>query len=271
MWILIVILVCLVIFLFWFAKHRKKICVSQINLITGAPKTGKTLCALYLAHKDYKKRLFRWKIKSFFQKFFKKQISEKPLFYSNIPVKFPYVELTPDLLLRKKRFSFDSVIFIDEAYLVADSMSFGVEAIDDALSYFYKLIGHELHGGSLFVDTQSVKDCHYSIKRCATTYLFIESKQNYPFFLRLNCREIINSDEVSIYNTSNCDVKDDPSFHILLIPKKYYKYYDCYALSKLTDNLEVEDNVIDTCDGLKTDVILSIKQIVKSEKLKNKQ
>lgn len=269
---LILILIVVGIFLFFYInKKTKKLTISQVNLITGAPKTGKSLLCVCLSCRDHKKRHRKWRVKSFFQKLFKKPVSEEPLLYSNIPLKCPYVPLTKELLLRQKRFNYDSTIFIDEAYLVADSMSFGCEDVDDALSYFVKLIGHELHGGALFYDTQNVKDCHYAFKRCSTTYLYIRDKKKYPFFMRLNTREIFNTEEVPIQNITQEDAQLDPAVKTILVPKKYFKYYDCYALSKLTDNLPVANNVIEKTESLKTSEILSLKKFIKEEKQKNKK
>lgn len=247
--------------------------VNQVNLITGAPKTGKTLTALYLAKQDFNKRVFKTKFKNFFRRLFRKDLIEMPLFYSTIPVSFPYVPLTEDILMRVTRPRFNSVIFIDEAYLVADSMSFKDDGVNESLSLFNKLIGHEMHGGSLWYNTQNVHDCHFAMKRVATTYLFLQSKQNYPFFMRINCRELINSEEVAVQNTTDKDVQDDPSFHTLMIPKTYFKKYDCYAYSILTDYLPVEENVV-KCQNLKTGKVISMKNIIeqrKKEKINNEK
>ena len=50
------------------------------------------------------------------------------------------------------------------------------------LSLFNKLIAHETRGGAIYYDTQSILDSHYSIKRVASTYLFIQKNINFFLF-----------------------------------------------------------------------------------------
>lgn len=259
---MIILIVVLIIFLIFFIKYqrsKKKIVVQQVNVVTGAPKTCKSLLTLYLARKDYKKRLFRTKLYNFFHS--AKKQKELPLFYSTIPVKFPHVILTEEMLLRKVRFRYNSVIFVDEAYLVADSESFKDSEVNESLSLFNKLIGHELRGGSVFYNSQNIHDLHFAIKRVATNYIYIDSKRGFPFFMNIHCRELVNSDEVSLTNVTYDDPKHDPSFRRLLIPKRYFKLYDCYCYSKLTDNLPIGEEIVDykKLPDLKTSYVCNIK------------
>ena len=66
-----------------------------------------------------------------------------------------YVPLTDDLLLRKKRFVYGSVIYVQEASLVADSQLIRDMDINERLMLFNKLIGHETKGGVIIYDTHS--------------------------------------------------------------------------------------------------------------------
>lgn len=268
----VIILIALLVLMFYINHKRKKITISQVNLITGAPKTCKSFVSVNLAVKHHKKQVFKTKFNNFFRKLFKKPLLEIPLLYSNIPLGVPHVLLTEELILREHRFRYNSTILIDEGYLVADSMTIKDDEINERLSYFIKLIGHEMKGGALFINTQNVHDLHFSLKRCATTYLFLTKKKSYPFFMNIQCRELVNSDEVPIFNTASDDIESDPSFHNLIIPKKYFKYYDCYAYSCLTDDKPVNDNVvIPDKKNLKTDVTLSIKKILKERKNNDKK
>lgn len=103
-------------------KKIKRLKLDCITLVVGAPKTGKTTIQVYLAIKDNKKRRFKTKFKNLFRA--KKKKQELPLLYSNIPLKYPHVRLTKELLLRKERFVYNSTILISETSLVADSMSY---------------------------------------------------------------------------------------------------------------------------------------------------
>lgn len=128
--ILIIAIVAFLLYKFIFSKLKLPK-IGAITLFTGGVKTGKSAVSLYFAIKTYKRTLFRWKLSCFFVKFLNaflpksKQISlpEEPLFYSTIPVaNMKFVLLTREHFLRKVRFNFKSVVFIDEASLVADSM-----------------------------------------------------------------------------------------------------------------------------------------------------
>ena len=79
-----------------------------------------------------------------------------PLIYSNVPLAMPYVPLTDDLLLRKKRFVYGSVIYVQEASLVADSQLIRDMDVNERLMLFNKLIGHETKGGVIIYDTQCI-------------------------------------------------------------------------------------------------------------------
>lgn len=240
--LILLLLICAGILILYFkAKDRFKVYVpGTVNVITGAPKTCKSALTLHLALKDYRSRYIHyWIAKNIF---FKKNL-EKPLFYSNIPLaNVHYVPLSNDLLLRKTRFAYGSVIFIDEFYLIADSQMYKDNEINVNLSLLMKLIGHETHGGSVWLNTQNRSDLHYSVKRCCLSYIYIFKKQSIPFFMTLSARELLNSEELDITNTIQDDPQHDLSFRRFFIPKSIFKKYDPYSYSLLTDNLNVDTN-----------------------------
>lgn len=96
--LIFIILILFGLLLWYLNKRRKKLVIQTVNVITGAPKTGKTLLAVKIAIKEVKKR----RLKTYVYNFFHKNKRELPLLYTNAPVKYPYVKLTEDLLLRKK-------------------------------------------------------------------------------------------------------------------------------------------------------------------------
>ena len=259
-----IILILFGLLLWYLNRRRKKLVIQTVNVITGAPKTGKTLLAVKIAIKEVKKR----RLKTYIYNFFHKNKRELPLLYTNAPIKYPYVKLTEDLLLRRKRFNYRSVILIQEAYNVADSMSYNDLITNDNLSLLTKLIGHETRGGCMILETQNVHDLHFAFKRCATSYIYIMSNKKIPFFINLKCRELINSDEVHIVNTSSDDIQDDPSFHNLWIGKWWFKKYDCYCYSALTDYLEVDNNVITDFSNLKTTELIRLGKVNASSYMK---
>ena len=127
-------------------------------LVTGGVKTGKTTLSVRLVYKTWKKQVFKVRIQNAlitvfkFLKFKKFKDMEKkplPLIYSNIPIDIPYVPLTEKLIKREERFVYGSVIYVCESSLLADSMSFKDEYVNEQLLMLNKLIGHDLWGGAV--------------------------------------------------------------------------------------------------------------------------
>lgn len=272
----IIILAVLCVVLFLVLKIYKKFKVPKVGclaLVTGGVKTGKSTFAVYLAYVNYKRTHRRWKIRSYFQNIFRMEIDEEPLLYSNVPLSIPYVQITKDILTRKKRVRYGSVIYVNEASLVADSHLFRDDVLNEELLLFNKLIGHESKGGLLIYDTQCIGDLHFSIKRCVSEYFYIHHlAKHFPFVLCANVREERYSDDNSSINTYNEDVES--SLKRVLIPKRVWKYFDAYCFSHLTDSCPVEDTVV--CGdpkNLKAKEIVSFRnwKTLKTSEVKNEQ
>lgn len=158
--IIIAIVVLLIFILFkWSFKIPK--CGNMV-LITGGIKTGKTMLSVRMVYKKWKQQVFKAKAFNFFKKYFswlvpklkKQEKKEMPLVYSNVPLGIPYVPLTTDLIMRKDRFVYGSVIYMCESSLVADSMTFKSDFVNENVNLFAKLIAHSTKGGYLILDTQ---------------------------------------------------------------------------------------------------------------------
>ena len=268
--IIVVVCVLIIILTCFYFKLRKLPKFGSLVLINGGVKTGKTTFCVYSAYRKYKHNLFIWKIKTFFIKFFKKlkikkfvnvEFPEKPLFYSNIPVKFPYSPVTNEILRRVKRVNFKSVIFLDEASLIADSMSYGDKLTDEQLLLFCKLIGHETHGGSLFINTQSVSDLHHAFKKCIDSYYYVHHTNKFiPFFLVMWVRELKYSyDNLNSVNVFNSDVED--TLKMCIVPKKIWKKFDQFAFSRFTDNCPVDNSERIAVD-MKVDEFVSFRKFL---------
>ena len=142
----------------WYKKTFKKVDIPCVAMITGAPKTAKSTLAIYLAYKEFKKARLKVAIKNIFNKLTRKPLLEKPLFYSNIPlnIKEGYTPVTKELLTAQSKFVEYSVVYLGEVSLIADSMSYKNDEINEQLLLFNKLFGHRV-GGKLFYDTQDKK------------------------------------------------------------------------------------------------------------------
>lgn len=254
--IIVAIIVVAIIFLFFLYRNNfKKICTGAITLITGGVKTGKSLLSVELACREYKKVHRIWWFKT---RILKEKI-EEPLFYTNVVISFknwrnsnyfsdikrkPHkldkniMCITREMLLREERLAYKSVVYIQESSLCADSQEFTEKTRNCTLSLFNKLFGHETKGGKLFYDTQSPKDNHYSIKRVVSTFQFIQKSRNFILFRVLYIREMVNSELAEgVQNNVNEDI--DFSVRKYIIWRWWYKKYDRYYFSYITDNLEV--------------------------------
>ena len=219
----------------------KRLKVECVMLINGAVKTGKSTLSVHLAYKHYKKNLRRYYIRKFLGK-----KEEKPLFYSNIPLKFDFVPVNNDILTRKVRIPYGSVMYLGEFSLVADNMFYKTGSIlqNETLMLFIKLFGHETGGkGKLFIDTQAVGDLPVSVRRCLSRYLYIERSIKWvPFIIIMKVRELMFSEDNSTINTFNSDIEDNCK--VLIISKRIWKKFDYCCYSCFTDDLDVSDNSI---------------------------
>lgn len=225
-------------------RKFKKPKISCMALVTGGVKAGKSTFSCALALSKYKSQVRKVRFANFFRRIFRKELFEKPLLYSNVPLKCEYVPLTDDLLLRQQRFVYRSVIYAQEASLIADSQLIKNLDINQRLLLFNKLIGHETKGGYLIYDTQSINDNHYSIKRCISEYFYIHDTIKWiPFVLLCHVRELRYSDDGQEINVYEGDVEE--SMRTVLVSKRIWKMFDAYCYSVLTDHLPVASDVVE--------------------------
>ena len=238
------IIIILVVILFIYIKIKFRLPPTTCTcLVTGAVKTGKTaLCVHMATHQIRKQRLkyyFKKYVLSFilFWKHNKLWNIEKPYLYSNIPLKDKaYKPITQEHLLREKRFEYESVIYLCECSLIADSQDYKREELNTNLLLFCKLIGHETKGGYLYYDTQSIQDLHYSAKRTLNDYIYITKTIKWiPFVILQKIRvERYQDTAANVYTE---DTEDTGKW--LLYSKRVWKKYDRYCYSVLTDDKPV--------------------------------
>jgi len=252
-YVLYVILIVIAVILLYvlYRKNFKNLKVPSVCLITGGVKTGKSLLSVKLSVKDYRHRHRVWWVKSHLRSK-KKPPLEEPLFYTNTFISFyshvpkwkkcklEEYKLNKNIkmmelkhLLRMKRFAYGSVLYVNESSLMADSQDFNNPKRNAELSMFNKLIAHETKGGALYYDTQSPLDNHYSIKRVMSTFFFIQKSLNLWLFRILYVREMASTDIAE--NNFIDDI--DTTTRKVLIGRWWYKRYDRYYYSYLTDKL----------------------------------
>lgn len=242
------------------SKHFKVPKIACVSLTTGGVKSGKSTFSVYLAISTYKRIHRRWKVRKLFQTLFNKPIDEEPLLYSNIPLSVPYVPITLELLQRKIRPRYGSVAYVNEASLLCDQMLFKDDELNERLTLFNKLFGHETCGGYLVYDTQCIGDVHYAVKRSLSNYFYVHHlEKRIPFFLVAKVREERYSDDKgTITNTYSEDVEEN--LKTVIIPKSVWKKFDAYCFSVLTDSLPVSDSVIKGTTDLKAHDIVSFRK-----------
>lgn len=270
---LIIILAILIFIIAKIKKHFKLPHLNALNLVVGELKGGKSITSVTLSIGELHYRQFIVKIKNFIRKLFGFSTFEVPLLYSNIPLNCNYVPLTRELFLRTKRFAYGSVVLIDELSFVADKMLFkcttkdgDTEDVQVSCKLFFKLFGHETAGhsavghGILIANTQSVSDCSKDVRACLGRVFYIEKISSpfwLPFFAICSLREERYTEDGTTINSYNEDL--ELSMRKFLFPKRRFSYYDSACYSLLTDNLEVEDNIVNgkLLPHLKTNKIVS--------------
>lgn len=232
----LIILVAFIVFL-WLFKIPKIGCTC---MVTGAVKAGKSTFAVRACLKKHKRALLAWRIRYVFWwclgKYLKKGEPEKPYLYSNIPLRYKYYRpLKRDLLMREERVPYKSVAYLGEFSLIADSMAYKDAILNEELLLWNKLWGHMSKGGTLVTDTQSVEDCHYSVKRCLAQYYYVHHMVKLPWpipFVIMYLRECrYSADSTNVYAE---DVEE--TLKRVLVPKRTWRVFDSYCYSVLTDD-----------------------------------
>lgn len=257
---LLLILGVVTFFVWRFLARFKSPKCAALTFVNGGVKTGKTAFALHLAYSNYKRSHRAWKVQCFFAKLFRKDKPEEPFFYSNIPVAFPYVPLTKAHLLRQVRFNYGSTVFVSEFSLLADKNLFKFLSPDElkSVSLFFKLFGHETKGGKFFSDSQALGDICIEFRRNIAQYFYVHHLEKHvPFLLFFKVREERYSEDNSVMSMYDEDTEE--SLKTVMTSKRLWKLYDQYCYSVLTDNLPVDNSVVDgaTLPDLKARYIVS--------------
>lgn len=219
----------------FFHKHRLPP-MSDVTLVSGGVKCGKTSFAVWVAVYNHFTRFIGVKIHNFFHR---KKLREMPFLYTNIPLRYKWArKLTIELLTRKERFAYGSIVYVNEASLLADSLMYKDQDFNDALTLFNKLFGHETLGGLLIYDTQNLADCHFSIKRCLSEYVYLNGKRKRFGMLFLNYRRMKMSGMNDCVDVNVFDGKEE-EIPFCIVPTFIWKIVDCFAFSALTDDLPV--------------------------------
>lgn len=274
-WFWLLVIVAGSFFVLWLYFRFFKIPkIKNIVFVDGSLGSGKSFYSVYLAIRLYKRSMRRYRIAKVVLPMFKflpavkrsLEGLEEPLLYSNILLRnVKFTPLTKDLLFRQNyRFAYKSVVLIDEMSLMADQFCYRDRIASERLSNFFKLFRHETKGGWMVINSQSTSDLHYSIKYVLSDYLYLHHMNaKFPFFAGIAVQEMAycgDKDGSTIVNARLGDIED--ALRWVIVPKRYFKYYDTYALSIFTDMLGVYriDDYRTKEDSLKSGVLLSFKE-----------
>ena len=103
-----------------------------------------------------------------------------------------------------------------------------------------------------------------AMRRASSEYFYVHSLVKWiPFFLIATVREERYSEDGSSVNVYNEDIED--CLKRVIISKRVWKWFDCYCYSIMTDDLPVENNVIEV-QSLKADKVVSFNPLHAYEK-----
>ena len=258
--IFILLCCCLFWFLWKFVLSKfKSLKIGNLVLVVGGVKTGKSTLSVYMTIFWYKARIFVLKFKNFFLKLFKKQLYKLPVIYSNVPLNVDYVPLTREMLLGEERGIPGSIVYLQEASLLADSQLIKDKDLNNALLKFFKLCGH--YGLTVICDTQSTSDLHYSVKRSLSQIFYVRHTTKWiPFFIIVELIEYMYSEDGSIIFSQNADT--DELVKRVIIPKSIWKKFDSRTYRGLIENKPpVHNSVVKkgTLSDLKAHRIISFR------------
>lgn len=256
----LILLVCFLLYLFiHYLFHTYRF--GTVNMINGGVKCGKTGLAVYKSISSHKLELALYYIHKYFFdwlhiikliKFRKQRINvilsrEKPLLYSNIPLRYKYyVPLTTAVIKRENRINYKSITLLSECSLVINSQNYTSALLNEEVELFIKLYGHMTRGGKLFIETQALSDNHYSIKRSIDNTCWIERMIKFiPFVIIWRVRKMVISDEKNVTNAFTESPDETCKTIICLSKHSLYKTYDRYCYSVFTDSKSISNNFID--------------------------
>lgn len=289
----LIIIACVLILFIVTWSNYKCIKAGNLTMICGGVKTGKSQLSVREVFRRYNCARAGWKFKMLKYKLTSKKKKEKynlippeePLLYSNVPIgKKGFSHLVPlsyELLTCQQRFAYKSVIYICEASLVNNCMDIKDEDVNDVLQKLYKLIAHETQGGYMYIDTQNPLDVHFGPKRSLSTYYHIYKRTpiklfGYEFFSIIHLREMMlnagdKSEEVKNEDPQDAQHEGTKGTYWHIIGRKWFKYYDRYCYSALTDHLPVANNTVTVGNCKKAKNVLQIKNYIRLKKQLEKE
>lgn len=226
--------------------RSKKFPLDTVICLTGGLGTGKTLIAVDRAIKEYRKRLFMWRIGLYNKRkglmVIKK--AEMPKLYSNIPVLLkrpiyisrkliPYKEyfsevLTYEHILLLDRIPEYSVVLIDEVGQVADQYQYDNPFVMQNIQEFIRFFRHYVDGKLILTDQSSSNIVVAVRRRINKIYNLYDFKRNWLFFYKVKVQELFISEDV--ITTVEQNIQKLNEFFYGVLPLRWLRFLDITKL-----------------------------------------
>jgi hypothetical protein len=189
---------------------QKQVPNNTITAFTGSLGSGKTFMAVKYAIKDYRNKMISYYLKKYIPFLPIPKFTEKPEFYSNIPVRVWFNQwakmLTYEHLTLATRIQENSTIIIDELGHFASQYQYDHPFVQQYLQEFIRFFRHYVNG-RIYLTDQSSSNIVVSIRRRINQIYNLSNFSRYfVFFYRVNVSEIhITEDIMNIQNTTTID------------------------------------------------------------------
>lgn len=224
-WLIIIILILIILSRFYTIKEE------TIIGLTGGLGTGKTLIGVEKAISLLKKARFKWWIDNHI--FLWKKKREKPLLYSNIPIRISKkewaTELTEQHLLLQEKIIEKSIVFMDEIGAYASQWDYNNPNAKETFDEFIRLFRHYTKGGYLIATEQCSENIILTVRRRINTVNnLLHFKKFLGIFYLVKVRKISISEEIKTIEQQNAEDNMRTKFGLLLGKRKMYDTY-CYS------------------------------------------
>lgn len=245
MMIIFIIAVLVVLFIVWLKSYKLDLS-RTITAYTGGVGAGKSVLAVRQAIKRYKAALREWKRKCFFARIMRKELPEKPLLFSNLPIvykkKFTSCELPYSVLLLQERVPERSVIVIDEVSSFLNQFEYNKNTNVKLFDEFCRLCRHYFDGTVIITDQCSANIVLQIRRRLNTIYNLAKHSHFLFFFNTVRCREINISEEIVTIDEKDTNVEQKPFFYF----GNFFKYYNSRAYAPRYSYLDFVKEIFHT-------------------------
>lgn len=216
--LLLIISIILSIYFLFVYFSQKRVPNNTVIAFTGGLGSGKTFLGVKYAIKHHKKMMLLYILGI---------IKTKPLFYSNIPIRYERKKwakiLEYDHLTLKSRIPEYSTIFIDELGQFASQYDYQNPYVMQYLQEFIRFYRHYTDGKLIITDQTSSNIVVAIRRRINQIYNLHDFNRWFLFFYRVKVSEVLITED--IMNIQNIQEEESPYF-MGYLPFKYLKIFN---------------------------------------------